>query len=93
MNANVIERAESNYIPVQLGAQAEYQVPRVGDFVLVPNAGSTYPGSYGYSVTEVLAFEVQERPAPLRSSYRTTTRKYGTGCWVLGDGRSLVVRD
>lgn len=71
---------ENPMVPVDATGPLSLGAPRVGEFVLIPNAGSRYPGRYGYTRTEVT--EVAVRTEGTLTSRRIATKAFGRGCWT-----------
>lgn len=79
------DRTESIKVPVDEIGPVHRGIPKVGQFVLIPNAGGAHqsPGSHGYTRTEVLAVKADKRNG--YTSHSVSTWAYPGGGWTTGD--------
>lgn len=84
-------RTESAFVPTDETGPVRHGMPRVGDFVLVKNAGGRHsgPGRYGYTRTEVTGVAVRTERGAM-TTHRIETAAFGWGCWGEPHDRMIV---
>lgn len=88
--STITRHVESIFVPVDETGPVRRGMPKVGDFVLVKNAGGrhTDPDHYGYTRTEVTAVKTE---CGTMTTHRIETVAFGWGLW--GEPHNYLIVD